>query len=143
MQVAAGNFSAALADAEKSAELRPHDPYGVFLATQFRRQAGRADWAEELARFVGVMKPVWSRAVGRFLLGELSEAALLEEAAKEGVPSREERQCEAFYYAGITRLGRGEMEGARLMFEQCLGTKGRGKLEYLLARAEMTRLKTK
>jgi hypothetical protein len=49
--------------------------------------------------------------------------------------------CQATYHAGMQRLLRGDRAGAWAYFQICLKTKRYVVAEYILAQAELTRLR--
>ena len=88
-------------------------------------------------------KDDWEKSVGLFLAGEIDEPAFLSLAAN-GDPARvREFLCEAFYYAGMLRLLKGDAAGAQTLFEKCLTTEVSNFVEFDFASAELSRLRAK
>ena len=85
-------------------------------------------------------EPGWGKKVGSYLAGSLSDSELFAEAASGSDQTLADRQCEAFYYAGVMRLLRNETEAARNLFTKCLATNAYGNEEFALARGELARL---
>jgi len=89
---------------------------------------------------VGKWKPSWKKNLGLFLSGEIDEGALIE-MASEGTPKAvREQKCEAFYYTGVMRQARGDVSGAKALFERCVTTQLHTFTEFQLARAELVKI---
>lgn len=83
----------------------------------------------------------WHALIGDFLRGTESERDLLEVAGREGGSATpRQRQCEAFYYAGMKRLFAGDRAGARTLLQQCVATGERRYYEHHAAVAELQRM---
>jgi lipoprotein NlpI len=85
----------------------------------------------------------WQLCLGRFLVGDLTESNLFEQASQTAVRPTDEpgQKCEAFYYAGMKRLIGGDKPGALDFLEQCVATGQDNYNEYTSAKAELQGLK--
>jgi len=104
------------------------------------RLAGQGDEADERLRRAliesGEAETHWRLATAQHLLGEVSEAELLDAASRPDRRFRTiEKQCEATFYIGAKRLAEGDEKGAREMFERCIATRVRDFYEYHTALA--------
>lgn len=77
----------------------------------------------------------WATAIGRFLLGELSEDEL-DGLAEQG-EHRDGRQCEVNFYIGVLRLHAGDKPTARLRFRASVAAKMTDYIEHTLAYNEL------
>ena len=107
------------------------------------RQLHRGTPFAELAKTVAQWKDSWSKTVGLYLVEAIPEPALFAKAGQGPANLVPAQQCAAFYYAGMTRLLTGDEAAARGFFEQCVATKQTDCDEFILARAEVTRLAKK
>ncbi len=140
-----GDFDGAIADYTKALSLTPADGESAdnirfqlaLTLSRLHRDLAPAGLVEAVAK-----EPPegWSKNVGRFLIGEMTEEALLYAAAAGDEKTVPLRQCEAYFYAGMVRLLKGDSPGARDLFGKCVNTGIKSYAEYDLARAEMTRL---
>jgi lipoprotein NlpI len=112
------------------ARLKEEQAASVELADYFeRKRKGRPeDWAVKIAGH---------------LLGNVSEEELLAAAAAKEAKLDREQRCEAWYYAGMKHLLKGDHTAAADHFEKCLGTQVRDFVEYSLSQAELNALKPK
>jgi len=85
----------------------------------------------------------WKKSVGLFLAGEIDEPAFLSVAANGDPAKVREFLCEAFYYAGMVRLLKGDTAGAQSFFEKSLATEVSNFVEFDFAGAELARLHVK
>jgi lipoprotein NlpI len=138
---ASGDWTGALAD---YSDAFPHGEMPeLFLRFHIsvvlrRMHAEEAD--NDLDDAVEAAEPGWGKKVGSYLAGSLSDSELFAEAASGSDQTLADRQCEAFYYAGVMRLLRNETEAARNLFTKCLATNAYGNEEFALARGELARL---
>jgi lipoprotein NlpI len=79
------------------------------------------------------------RVVARFLRGEVGEAELFDEAGEGTEEKSEGRLCEAYFYAGELRMLKGE-DGARALFEKCVGLQMINFSEHSMALGEIARI---
>jgi lipoprotein NlpI len=73
-------------------------------------------------------------------VNEVDEAALLTRAAVGDDKAVRGQRCEAFYYAGMKRLLKGDVAGAREMFQKCVGMGTTTFTEHDFAKAELARM---
>jgi hypothetical protein len=157
-----GNYSDAVADYDKVIELRPD--YSDWERLYRQTLLWRLDKPPEeepktvaagqgTSEAAGVLKPVvvygvqpqwkdnWAKTLGLYLVGRLDEKALLA-AAKKSDDSAAERKAMAYYYIGMTHLGKGDKAGAREWFKKCRAAGQTDDNEYGFASAELARLST-
>jgi tetratricopeptide (TPR) repeat protein len=115
--------------------------YLLFVRDLALQRVGERD--DRLARAVATWpEDSWPRALGSFLTGAMTEEALDELAlAPEDDIERTERSCEADFYIGMRRLAAGDRSTARLRFQSCISTELKNFTEYILAEAELKRLR--
>jgi lipoprotein NlpI len=140
------HFDAAEADLEKAVGIprdgRDYAHLYLWLATtRLGRRAeadrvlrGYADTANEMT--VGQ----WWPHLAAFLLGDLSEADLLAEAARGNWQPATEQMCEAYFYAGSVRLIEGDAATAADYFQRSVDTNVQMFYEYFSAQRELSRL---
>jgi tetratricopeptide (TPR) repeat protein len=135
-----GDLDGAVSDYDKHIALSK-DPaeYARFFRNLAARQSKRTT-NDDLAKQVVSWPDGWPKTVGRFLAGAVPEQAFLAQAAEGDTRTVREHQCEAFYYAGMVRLIAGDRVRAKDFFEKCLATQMTRFSEFILARAELTRL---
>ena len=78
--------------------------------------------------------------VGHYVLGDLSEADLLGEAAKFDGATSKVQLCRAFYYIGLTHFLQNDPAGARDFFTKCVDSKVLDLVEFELAKVYLARL---
>ena len=93
-----------------------------------------------LRREVAEWETGWPKNIGSFIAGLVTEKELLNLAQEGDKKKLLERQCEAYYYAGVCRLLDGEDSKARELFEKCIAAGPKNNIEHRLARAELTRM---
>ncbi len=110
--------------------------YLFLLGVRLKSDSSVADFKA----VVGKWKPSWKKNLGLFLAGEIDEAALLE-LSSEGTPKAvRDQKCEAYYYAGVMRQAKGDVAGAKALFERCVTTQLHTFTEFQLARAELVKI---
>ncbi len=140
-----GNYAEAVRELGEAAERAKDDvrngAYPLFVRELALERVGERD--DRLARALAAWPAdSWSRALGGFLAGTLTEESLDEMAlAPEDDIERTERSCEADFYIGMRRLAAGDRSTARLRFQSCLSTELKNFTEYVLADAELKRLR--
>lgn len=83
----------------------------------------------------------WARALGRYLLGRLSDKELVKQAkAATDRSKRDEQLCEAYYYIGATRIVEMDTVAAEVFYERVLGTRQSTFIEFTFARSELRRM---
>ena len=136
-----GDFSGAVSDYDEVIKLKPADSDWERLYRQtLLWRLGCPP--EAFSKDLGGCKLGWTQTIARFLAGQLDEAALLEAAQKNNGVAVPEQNGLAWYYIGTMRLSKGDLAGAREMFEKCLHDHLKGDDEYEFAVAELARLKT-
>jgi hypothetical protein len=80
----------------------------------------------------------WPKTLGQFLVGRMDEKALLAAAKKSG--DADENKALAYYYIGMSHLGRGDQAGARAWLQKCKDDGQKGDDEYYFAVSELKRL---
>ena len=119
----------------------PHAFYTAFWRHIAARRDGHEDAGSELAAWLeGRERKDWPAPLGRYLIGEIGEAALLEAATAEDPARQAERRVEAYFYIGEIALAAGDEGKARQSFDAALETGAESFVEYLAARAERARL---
>lgn len=83
----------------------------------------------------------WWPRLAAFLLGDVSEAQLLDEAAQGNWQAAAEEMCEAYFYAGSVRLIEGDAATASEYFQRSVDTNVQNFYEYFSARRELARLR--
>ena len=140
LYVRSGAYEAALADYARFIELAKDDTaYARFFHFLLCRRLARAEPAD-FSETVRGWAEGWQKAIGLFLVNEVDEAALLTRAAVGDDKAVRGQRCEAFYYAGMTRLLKGDVAGAREMFQKCVGMGATTFTEYDFAKAELARM---
>lgn len=64
----------------------------------------------------------WVVQVGRFLLGDISQADLLKAACSSNEWTAQKRHCEAYFYVGIKQALSGDRASAHSFMLRCIGT---------------------
>lgn len=136
-----GDFRGAESSYENAmASAKVSSPYWAFLryAAQVHVDGttARCDWG------VAPIKEAnqWTTALGQYLARTRTFEATRIVAENDENGNVRGKQCELLYYAGIVSLSEGKKEIARSFFEKCLGTGERTYTEFVLARAELSRL---
>jgi len=136
---AMGDYEGAISDYLQAIKLAKDDAANVrffLLLTQRRlhRQEDTAGLAEAMAGW----HDGWTKTVGRYLTGVISETDFLA-AVGQGEKDQMVRQhhCEALYFIGMTHLIAGDTGAAKNFFDQCLKIQGTSFLEHELAQSEL------
>jgi len=79
----------------------------------------------------------WYRNLCSFLLGRLSEDALIRAADDSDLQKAKEQKCEAYFYAGSLHIIEGDLEGGLRLLRLCMATEMDAFTEYASARAEV------
>lgn len=106
------------------------------------RRLGRPADNRALAVDIRQSKNEWSQSIARFLLGELTEEALLNAGLQGDAKTARDHSCDAYYYIGSVRLLNGNQAGARQMFEACRALNLKHSVEWEFSQVELTRPKT-
>jgi len=80
----------------------------------------------------------WPKTLGQFLVGRIDEKALLAAAKKSGDP--DQNKALAYYYIGMSHLGRGDQASTRVWLQKCKDAGQKGDDEYYFAISELKRL---
>lgn len=140
------NWTEALQDLRRSYELSEEDQeYKHIQIWLIRTRQGDTDAANtELASFFDKQKNegqgAWLTKIVGYLLGNVSESALLAAAKSTNASTERGRLCEIWYYAGIKKLMAGSKAGGAVYFRKCLATNKKTFLEYQFAEAELKAL---
>ncbi len=134
-----GQFEGALADYARAIELKPGESdyarlHRQFLLRRLNRPTG------DFVQSVATWKDAWTKTIGQFAAESLSEADFLAAAAKGDEKTVAGQQCEAFYYAGLMHLVKGDPVGARDFLNKSIATGKKDYYEYLFAEAELARM---
>jgi lipoprotein NlpI len=108
------------------------------------RLGGRDAASEDLASYLDQRGPAssgdWASKLGGHLLGKVSEADLLAAAPSPDAKTQNDHYCEAWFYAGMTKLLDGNKAAAGEDFRKCLATGLKTFFEYQFAQAELKAL---
>jgi lipoprotein NlpI len=96
--------------------------YPRFYLTLLLRRIGKADTAAQYLDGVQMWKDGWPKAIGLFLRNNLPEATFLSEAENSDKAIKQERLCEAYYYAGMLRMLTGDAKEANDLFGKSIAT---------------------
>lgn len=136
-----GDLEAALADYDKAVSGNPeHDDYGWAYREIVLRRLKRGTPDAELSKIAAKGKAGFPNDIVLFLSGTLAESDFLAKAGQGDAAAASERQCAAFYFAGMSRLLAGDRAAAGKFLEQSVATKRTFDIEFGLARAELARL---
>ncbi len=137
-----GDFDGARADYEKYIAIGPKgSDYARFrLALVLRRQHADESPAG-LAAAVATWDNGWTKTVGLFVTGVTAESDFLNQAAVGDAKTVTNQQCEAYYYAGMARLLKGDTAKAGELFHKCIATGVTSFVEFSLANAELARIR--
>ena len=119
-----GNPRAAAAGLRQTIELGGGEYARLWLCLTEMRLDRKKQGVEELRAYLAQReKKDWFGAIGRFLIGDLSEKELLVAARTKKKHETRARECEAYWFAGALRQVEGEPGKAREHFEKCVATK--------------------
>jgi len=135
-----GDYSGTVADFTKLVQLHPKVDYERFFLALNLRRLKQDEAPAGLVDAVKGWKDGWTKTVGRFLIGEITEADFLAEAAKGQGQELTGHQCEANYYVGMTYLLKNDTVAARDYFTKSVATGERNYEEYQLSRVELAHL---
>jgi len=137
---AAGEFRDALTDLEMALKLGGDDePYEQFWAFLFRGRVGEPAALDAIEAIARTNTDPWIQSLARFFNGEIDEAELFAIADAGEGRKQAEQQCEAWCYAAIVRVNRGEA-GARELFEKCVALEIVDFYEHTFAIGELSRM---
>jgi tetratricopeptide (TPR) repeat protein len=138
-------FGEALVDIRRASGAGYQSEYTPFFIWMIRSRLGEHDAAtRDLVRVLDTWKDAkaddWILTIGLFLAGQLTEGELFKAARNSDLKVRNEKLCEAFFYAGTKRLIQEDEVFAVSYFRQCIGTQVTNFSEYGTAVAELQRL---
>jgi hypothetical protein len=145
INLANGDAIGGLADEQQFLKLFPGDKieiYGHLWAWIAQSRLGQKDQADrDLSAYVKGLpasgQNPWPPTTASFFLGNTSEADYLAKAAASDPKERDGNLCEAWYYAGQSRLIAGDKTKAKEYFEKCEQTNQTGFFESMAAHAEL------
>jgi lipoprotein NlpI len=134
-------FSAAAADFASAARLQPARPENELWAYVSRLKDRTADPASLRVAAARFDRAVWPGPIFGLLLGEQLYTEV-RSSATAGVPPdvAKDRSCEAAFYAAELALSRGDVESARPIVREALGTCFARDAEHGAVAAELRRL---
>ncbi len=139
-----GKFAEALTHLRRACDLGCVDPYvRLLIWVTGSRLGDQARASQELQSYLSSRAAAeedrWPLVIGNFLLGRTAEDDLLKAAEQGSPPNRDERLCQANFYAGVKRLLAGDEPGAAAHFRACASSQARDLPEFLNALAELRR----
>ena len=137
------DFEGAIADYDKAIAFTTDATYPHLYRFTCLRRLNREPATAELAAIVDRWSGEWTKPLGQYLAGKITDGALLEIAARRRGRSADSRPCEAHYFIGLTELQAGRTEQAREHFEKCVALNLSSLVAFVLARAELARLTAK
>jgi tetratricopeptide (TPR) repeat protein len=138
---AKGDFKGALTEYNRA--LGDDPIYVLFYRELVLHRLQQPGTFAEMAKTVAKWKDGWPKTIGLYVVEAVPESAFLAKAEQGADDARLQQKCEAFYFAGVTHLLADDKEGARKLLEQCVATKQRDNGEWVMARAELSRLDDK
>jgi lipoprotein NlpI len=135
-----GNFTEAHQRFRSYAPEHPADTYRSIMADLTARRLGlRETEILEVARR-NIRAELWPSDGVRFLLGQLDDAGLLENARQGTRLDIANRECEAYFWLGEVALAEGRKEDGIKWLSRCVGSGMVLNIEYEAAKAELQRL---
>lgn len=136
-----GDVDGARADFQQAVQLATDEAayqrfYLFLMGAHLKPGSSKEDMKAVVVRW----KPSWKKNVGLFLAGEIDESVLHEFAAQGTPKSVRDQKCEAFYYAGAIHQAKGDVAGAKALFERCVVMQLHTFPEFQLARAELVKI---
>jgi len=135
-----GDFDGAKADYERAIALNPNDAYARFWLTLILRREHAEESPAGLKDSKTAWNSGWSKNVGSFLLGRISETELMTRARQGEAKDVQDQLNESYYYAGMSHLFQGDRKTAKELFERSVATGKQGFGEHDLAQAEIGRI---
>jgi lipoprotein NlpI len=140
----AGKTELAVGDFERFLALKPTDAYRVIWLYLAQSELSTEQAQQQLAQHALILdKAEWSGNIVRFLLGEISEQALLDSVLQDlsGPQLLAERLCEVYFYLAKWHESQQQPEQALSYYKQVLATNVYEFVEHRYARLEMARLR--
>ncbi|MGB8352975.1 MAG: tetratricopeptide repeat protein [Chthoniobacteraceae bacterium] len=139
-------FPEAMADFRKASELGlihvlddDYVHYRIYLVHALTNE--NAAGIEELKAYLSKRKAGpgedWRLMIGRFLADQMPEADFLNAANDAKAEKSKQKQCEAWFYAGMKHLIAGDKATAQDDFKKCIATDETLYLEYASAQANL------
>ena len=140
----AGKTELAIGDFQRFLALKPTDAYRVIWLYLAQSELSTEQAQQQLAQHALILdKAEWSGNIVRFLLGEISEQALLDSVLQDlsGPQLLAERLCEVYFYLAKWHESQQQPEQALSYYKQVLATNVYEFVEHRYARLEMARLR--
>jgi lipoprotein NlpI len=140
----AGKTELAVGDFERFLALKPTDAYRVIWLYLAQSELSAEQAQQQLAQHALILdKAEWSGNIVQFLLGEISEQALLDSVLDDlsGPQLLAERLCEVYFYLAKWHESQQQPEQALSYYKQVLATNVYEFVEHRYARLEMARLR--
>ncbi len=135
----AGDSAAALADYDQFIQLKPGNAdFERYYRHELLLAQGKPD--ADFGKIVASWDEGWDKTLGQYLAGVLDEKALLAAAEAKDAKPVKGKECEAYYFIGLSRLRVSDVTGARDYFQKSLATGLTTYREYQFARVELARL---
>lgn len=137
-------FSECVSDFQQALDLDPWNDWSnlrIWLARSMLGQSATLDLQKYLTRRHALKPDDWPSAIGRFLIGELTEQELLQKSSSVDENVDASQRCEAYFYAGAKLSVRGDEGSARSYFEKAIATGAKNVAEYQSAQQGLARLK--
>lgn len=131
-----GDLAGALADYNQAILLSGDDSTARFFRHLILRQLGRAG-EDDLSTEVAQWKEGWSKAIGLFLCGNISEAEFRQRATLRTELDKKVQSCQLNYYIGMAYLIEGRLIEAKNEFRDCQASGLSDRLEFTLANAQL------
>jgi tetratricopeptide (TPR) repeat protein len=140
-RAALGDYEGATSDYDRAIAIDGEESrYAFFFRAVMMHRLKREGATTELAKLIPRWPQDWTKNVGRYLLGELSEPDFLAAADQGDAKEINGQHCEAFFYTGMAHLDRGETDVAKDLLAKSVATEQRNFVEYQLAEVELERL---
>lgn len=135
-----GRYAEAAADMEKalpSDTANAYVPIWLYIAKRRIGQGSRAELAAQLAK---TDSTVWPTPVGKFYLGQITAAQLIDASTRIDPRVKRDQRCAASFFLGQDAMIRKQPAEARTLFEEVRATCPHDWTEYHSAVAELSRL---
>lgn len=136
----AGNIREAHEQFRAYALEHPADTYRSIMADLTARRLGQRETAILETARRNVIAEAWPADGVKFLLGELTEDALLENARQGTTFEIINHECEAYFWLGEVALAEGRKEDSIKWLSRCIATGYLSNVEFKIAKAELERL---
>lgn len=139
-----GKLELAIADFQRYQQLKPTDPFRVIWLYLAQAEQSAPQALAQLAANAKVLPAEeWGSQLVAFLLGKLSESALLAKAGAADIEpqQRTERLCEAYFYLAKWHSQHNNPSQAASYYKKVLATNVYEFVEHRYARLELNRLR--